>query len=105
MADARASDPVARLPFMPLFTDAWVADTCHLSIAARGVYMDLLVLMWRTPGCCVPHDVGWLMSHLRISKDEYRDVLQPVIAEFCRVNGGYVQQKRLQKEYEYVITK
>src|SRR5262245_54648598 len=71
---------MAQFPFMPLFTDAWVADTFHLSVAARGAYMDLLVLMWRTPGCCVPNDVGWLMPRLRITKDEYRELLQPVIA-------------------------
>lgn len=96
---------VAQFPCLPLWTDAWVADTHHLSPAARGAYLDLLVLMWRTPHCRVPNDNGWLQQHLHMSKDEVRDVLRPVIEEFCSCDGNYVTQKRLQKEfvktYEY----
>lgn len=85
---------------MLLRTDAWVADTCHLSIAARGAYMDLLVLMWRSPGCRVPNDNGWLQQHLHMTKDDIRNLLRPVIEEFCRCDGNYVCQKRLLKEYD-----
>jgi uncharacterized protein YdaU (DUF1376 family) len=90
---------MAQFPCLPLWTDAWVADTKHLSIAARGVYMDLLVLMWRTPHCRVPDDNGWLMAHLGITKDEVREFLRPVISEFCRCDGNWIIQTRLQKEF------
>ena len=90
---------MAQFPCLPLWTDAWVADTKHLSLAARGVYMDLLVLMWRTPYCHVPDDNGWLQVHLGITKDELRDYLRPVIEEFCKVEGNFVVQHRLQKEF------
>ena len=50
---------MAQFPGLLLWTDAWVADTKHLSRLERGTYLDLLVLMWRTPGCRVPNDDEW----------------------------------------------
>lgn len=94
---------MTQFPFMRLYVESWVAATCHLSIAQRGAYMDLLVLMWRTPGCRVPNDNGWLQQHLRCSKDELRDLFRPVIEEFCRIDGGFVCQKRLLHEHEEAI--
>jgi uncharacterized protein YdaU (DUF1376 family) len=39
---------MVKLPFMPLVTDAWIAETCHLTRLQRGTYHYLLVLMWRS---------------------------------------------------------
>ena len=94
---------MAQFPCLPLWTDAWVADTRHLrgpiGRQKRGAYMDLLVEMWRTPGCRVPNDNGWLMDHLGADKDELREVIRPVIEEFCRIEGNFIVQPRLQKEF------
>lgn len=45
---------MAEFPAMPLWTDAWVADTRHLTRCERGTYHDLLVEMWRSPHCALP---------------------------------------------------
>jgi len=96
---------MAQFPCLPLWTDAWVADTAHLSIAEEGAYFRLMHTMWRTPGCRVPNDNGWLMRHLRLTKDEVRDILQPVIAEFCQVEDNFIVQKRLKKEFVHSFEK
>lgn len=90
---------MAQFPCLPLWTDAWVADTHHLTWEQRGIYMDLLVLMWRTPGCHVPDDNGWLQQHLRCDKDALRDKVRPIINEFCHIEGNRISQKRLQQEF------
>jgi uncharacterized protein YdaU (DUF1376 family) len=94
---------VAQFPCLPLWTDAWVADTRHLrgpiGRQKRGAYMDLLVEMWRTPGCKVPNDNGWLQDHLGADKDELREIIRPVVEEFCTIEGNWIVQRRLQKEF------
>lgn len=93
---------MAELPFLPLATDAWLADTSHLDRAERGLYMDLLVLMWRTPGCRVPADRGWIARKLRVSEAEI-PTLEIIISEFCQTTGNWITQKRLSKEFERAL--
>ena len=90
---------MAQFPGLMLWTDAWVADTAHLSRLERGTYMDLIVLMWRTPGCRVPNDNAWLAKHMRMAAEEVVQELRPIIQEFCQNDGNYLFQKRLQKEF------
>lgn len=92
---------MAEFPSLPLFTDAWIADTKHLSRLERGTYHDLLVLMWRTPECRVPNDDAWLGKRLGMTLEEVRAELRPVISEFCQSDGNYVVQKRLRKEWQW----
>lgn len=95
---------MSQLPALPLWIDAWVSDTAHLSRAERGLYHDLLVLMWKTPGCRVPNDIPWIARKLRCTDDEVY-VLEVILAEYCHSSGNWVVQKRLQKEFEYVFSK
>jgi len=92
---------MAKYPGLMLWTDAWIADTHHLTVELRGAYMDLLVLMWRTPGCRVPNDNHWLAHHLGYTVDQITNLVRPIITEFgMLVTGGdFVTQKRLQREF------
>jgi uncharacterized protein YdaU (DUF1376 family) len=90
---------MAQFPGLLLWTDAWIADTVHLSRKERGIYIDLLVLMWRTPGCRVPNDNAWLAKHMLMNAKEVLTELRPIIEEFCMCDGNYLCQKRLQKEF------
>ena len=92
---------MAEFSSLPLFTDAWLADTSHLSRAERGLYMDLLVLIWRSPECRVPNDLDWVGRRLRCSPEE-QTMLQTIVSEFCSSTGNWLTQKRLRKEFEYV---
>ena len=40
---------MAKFRALMLWTDAWLADTESSHSSERGTYLDLLVLMWRTP--------------------------------------------------------
>jgi uncharacterized protein YdaU (DUF1376 family) len=90
---------MAQFPCLPIWTDAWVADTKHLSLAEEGAYFRLAVEMWRTPGCRVPNDDAWLARHLHVTADELRNIIRPVIAEFCQSDGNFITQKRLKREF------
>ena len=57
---------VAEFPALPLWTDAYLADTTHLTYAESGMYLAILMHMWRCPGCRIPNDQEWLA---RISAD------------------------------------
>jgi uncharacterized protein YdaU (DUF1376 family) len=92
---------MAAFASLPLFTDAWVADTKHLSRLARGTYMDLLILIWRSPECRVPNDDAWLAPRLAMTLEEVAAELRPLITEFCQSDGNWVTQKRLRKEFTY----
>lgn len=93
---------MADFPALPLWTDSWVADTKHLSRTERGTYCDLLVLMWRSPGCRVPNDDVWLGKRLGMTPAEVTTELRPLIAEFCKNDGNWLMQKRLSREFGYV---
>lgn len=92
---------MSKLPALPLFVDAWIADTAHLTRIERGLYFDLLTLMWRTPDCRVPNDILWIARRLRCDEGEV-EILHQLVAEFCQSSGNWITQKRLLKEYAFV---
>lgn len=95
---------MAEFASLPFFTDAWVADTSHLTRLERGLYMDLIVLLWRSPGCKVPNEIEWIARRLRCSNDEI-ELLRRIVSEFLTTTGNWLFQKRLLKEFEYTRAK
>ena len=47
---------MAEYPALPLFTDAFIRDTTHLTAAQTGAYLMLLMTAWRAPDCSLPDD-------------------------------------------------
>ncbi|KKN77906.1 hypothetical protein LCGC14_0354710 [marine sediment metagenome] len=92
---------MAQFPSLPLWTDAYLADTGHLTDAEHGVYLQLLMMMWRTPECRVPNDDKWLARHFRRTVEEVAQTVRPVIAEFCKNDGNWIAQGRLKDEWNY----
>jgi uncharacterized protein YdaU (DUF1376 family) len=90
---------MAQFPCLPIWTDAWVADTDHLTCEEEGVYFRLVRVMWRTPGCRVPNDVDWLAKHMRMTPKEVVEKVWPIIEHFCNTDGNFVLQKRLKREF------
>lgn len=91
---------MANFPALPLWTDAYLADTAHLSDAENGLYIRLLILIWRSPKCRIPNDDSWLSRR-------FSDVgaVRALIKEFCFCDGNWIKQKRLFREWKYVNTK
>lgn len=89
---------MAEFPALPLWTDALLADAGHLSDAAFGCYLKVLILMWRTPGCRVPNDLNWITERLPLSDEA---LIKKLLTDFCQNDGNWFTQKRLQKEFNY----
>jgi uncharacterized protein YdaU (DUF1376 family) len=95
---------MAEFAAIPLFTDSWIADTGHLTRSERGLYMDMLILIWRSPECRIPNDLAWVARRLRVDADEMK-TLESLVAEFLSTTGNWLTQKRLKREWNYTFEK
>lgn len=93
---------MAEFPALPLFTDALVADTDHLDDKEFGLYMRILIHMWRSPKCRLPADNSFLARKFRRSVEDVEKQVIPLMQEYMRQNGNWYEQKRLLHEYEYL---
>lgn len=94
---------MAEFPAMPLWTDAYLADTGHLSTLEHGVYLLLLMTMWRAGGT-LPNDEKKLARFARLNATEWKKVRENIM-EFFEVEGDEIRQRRLKKELEFIRDK
>lgn len=92
-------------PYLPLYVDDYEAATAHLTPDEDGIYGRLLRLCWRTPGCSLPNDHGWIARKVRLSAKDYERIGRPLIEEFFRLQRGRLVQKRLKAEYDDISRK
>lgn len=92
---------MAEFPSLPLFTDAYLADTTHLTTAEHGAYLLLLIVAWRSPGCCLPDDDVLLARYTKLTRDKWRKI-RPTLEQFFRVKEGQWHQARLQDEFQHL---
>lgn len=86
---------------MPVFPDAYLYDTRHLSLEEHGAYWLLLMAAWRMPDCALPDDDVRLARILAISAKKWAR-LKPVVMGFWQLDDGRWTQKRLLQERRYV---
>lgn len=91
-------------PAIPLFGDAYLADTRHLSLEEHGAYLQLMMIAWRIEGCCLPDDDARLARMLGVTAAKWRK-LKPVIMAFWTLEDGSWKQARLSKERKFVEEK
>ena len=96
---------MARFPHLPLFTDAYMADTLHLTHEEHGLYLMLLMTIWRSPDCKIPNDLEWVKRRLRATEQQMENLVKNLLDEFFTTTGNHITQKRLKEEYEYVRKK
>jgi uncharacterized protein YdaU (DUF1376 family) len=92
---------MAAYPSMPLFTDAYIADTTHLSAEEHGVYFLLLVCAWRSEGCKLKNNDIQLARMGRVTPAKWRKIKDTILA-FWTVEGEYIKQKKLTEIYKKV---
>lgn len=92
---------MAEFPAMPLWTDAYLGDTTHLTTIEHGAYFLLLVTMWRTGDCRLPDDDRLLARYTRSQSNQWRR-LRPILEPFFVIEGGCWRQRRLTDEREAV---
>lgn len=92
---------MSQFPHLPLFTDAFLADTGHLSAQETGAYLLLLMVAWRSPECRLPDDDAKLARWARLDARTWRRI-KPTVMEFWSLQSGFWMQKRLSREREFV---
>lgn len=92
---------MAEFPALPLFTDAYLADTRHLTAEEHGAYLLLLMCAWRTRGCALKDCDQTLARTVGVTRARWRKI-KPVLMEFFTVDGGLWQQKKLSEVYRGV---
>lgn len=93
---------MAQFPSLPLFTDAYLADTTHLTTLEHGAYLLLLMAAWRSDGCRLPNDDKRLARYCKMNKAQWNRVKDNVL-EFWKEENGFLYQGRLTDELQYVI--
>lgn len=88
-------------PSLPLFTDAFIADTGHLSAQETGAYLMLMMVAWRSPECRLPDTDDKLARWARVDRRTWLRI-KPAVMEFWTLADGFWSQKRLSKEREFV---
>jgi uncharacterized protein YdaU (DUF1376 family) len=94
----------ATAPSIPLFGDAYLADTRHLSLEEHGAYLQLMMIAWRTEGCCLPDDDSRLARMLGVTVAKWRKI-KPTVMAFWKLEDGAWKQSRLSKERKFVEEK
>jgi uncharacterized protein YdaU (DUF1376 family) len=92
---------MAEFPALPLWTDAYLADTIHLNNRESGAYLHLLMAAWRLPNGELPNDHALLARYARCTSSEWLYVKGKVMPFFTLVNGKFIQ-KRLERERAFV---
>lgn len=92
---------MAEFPSLPLFTDAYLADTTHLTTMEHGAYLLLLMAAWRSPGCRLPDDDVRLARCAKLTLDRWRKI-RPTLEQFFRLRDGHWHQARLQDEFRHL---
>jgi uncharacterized protein YdaU (DUF1376 family) len=90
-------------PAMPVFPDAYLADTTHLTTEEHGAYLLLLMAMWRRGGI-VPNADADLARIVGMDVRAWRKTKRRLLP-LLSVEGEFLTQKRLRKEWEYVQEK
>jgi uncharacterized protein YdaU (DUF1376 family) len=94
---------MAEYPAMPLWTDAYLGDTTHLTTIEHGAYILLLMAMWRAGGT-LPNDDRLLARYARLTAGQWKRV-KPVLWPFFTVRSDEIMQGRLTDELKAVRQK
>jgi uncharacterized protein YdaU (DUF1376 family) len=88
---------MAEFPALPLWTDAYLGDTTHLTTIEHGAYLLLLMTAWRTRDCRLPDDDKLLARYARCNAGQWKR-LRPILEPFFVVENGQWWQRRLTDE-------
>lgn len=88
---------MAEFPALPLWTDAYLGDTTHLTTIEHGAYLLLLMTAWRSRDTCLPDDDKILARYTRCTLGQWRR-LRPILEPFFHVANGIWRQSRLTDE-------
>tara|TARA_B110000503_G_scaffold55544_1_gene89190 strand:- start:511 stop:1272 length:762 start_codon:yes stop_codon:yes gene_type:complete len=85
---------MAEFPALPIWTDAYIADTQHLTNEEHGVYLRLLMFAWRSDSCSLPDNDKRLALMVGVTDKKWR-TLKPNVMVFWDLEGDTYTQKKL----------
>lgn len=88
---------MAEFPALPLWTDAYLGDTTHLTTIEHGAYLLLLMTAWRSNDCSLPDDDRLLARYARCTIGQWKR-LRPILEPFFVSENGHWRQGRLTDE-------
>ena len=89
---------MSKAPSMPMYWDAYIADTTHLSCEEHGAYLMLLGAMWRRDGT-VPDDDRDNARILGLTVGRWKRT-KARLAAFLIIENGTITQKKLLETWE-----
>jgi uncharacterized protein YdaU (DUF1376 family) len=89
---------------LPLFGDAYLADTTHLTTEEHGAYFLLLLAAWRQDDCALPDADSKLARIVGMTTRKWK-AIRPTLMEFWTVENGRIYQPRLRREHDFVCKK
>lgn len=89
---------------IPLFGDAYLADTTHLTTEEHGAYLLLLMAAWRQSDCSLPNDDRKLARITGLSLRKWKSI-QATILDFWVEENGRIFQPRLRREHDFACKK
>lgn len=92
---------MADFPALPLWTDAYLGDTRHLTTLEHGAYLLLMMTAWRTPDCRLPDNDKLLARWAGLGPRQWQQI-KPQVMQFWHLDEGHWVQKRLSKEAVWV---
>ena len=97
---------MADFPALPIWTDAYIADTMHLDCTESGAYFHLLMAAWRSKDCSLPDDDKILARMAKASPRVWKRIKDAVMAfwDYDEETHKWTQ-KRLLKERTWVSDK
>lgn len=84
---------MAEFPSMPLMTDAYIADTMHLTNEEHGIYLKFLIHAWRSPRCCLPKDDETRRLIAGVTKPKWKNIREKMMDFWDLEEIGYTQKK------------
>lgn len=92
---------MAEFPAMPLWTDAYLSDTTHLTCIEHGAYFLLLMTAWRAKSHCLPDNDKLLSQFCKLTLPRWRKI-RPRLEPFFEIQSGFWFNARLLDELEAV---
>lgn len=88
---------MAEFPALPIWTDAYLADTREFTAAQHGAYFLLMMTAWRTRENGLPDDDEKLAKWAAMDRRTWLKNKPTIMAKWCRIDGLW-HQKRLDDE-------
>lgn len=95
---------MAGYPYLPLWVNAFLADTTHMDNRECGAYLLLLMVAWKS-AASLPNEDKILARYARCSAKEWARVKPTIMPFWSTAPDGGLIQKRLEIERSYVLNR